>query len=171
MRQCWSVRVTCCKQERHGETILPYFSETRNYTSTDPKQYGQKSMAEKLQALLLLNCTLRYLVLVVAAHIIAGVAKLRDLFRGPAVSLSGPGALCRAPALSVSGPGAVFVGPRRSMCQVLRARHSLCRAPTLLSGPGALCVGPGALCVGPRRSLSRGPAVSLSGPDALCVRC
>ena len=58
----------------------------------------------------------------------------------------------------------------------------LCRAPALsVSGPGdfrALFVlGPGALCVGARRSLCRGPALSLcdalalfvSGPGALCV--
>ena len=92
---------------------------------------------------------------------------------GPALFVSGPGALCRAPALC-------------------RARRSLCRGPVLsvrfvtswrsVRGP-ALCVGTRrslcrgrALCHGARRSLRRGPALCawarqtlfLSGP-ALCV--
>ena len=98
----------------------------------------------------------------------------------PAVSASGPGALCRAPpalcvgasvSVSVSGPGALCVRlcwpgalcVPSGLC--VGARRSLCRGRSLRRGP-ALCVGPrqsgpGALCVG--------AAISVSGPGALCV--
>ena len=84
------------------------------------------------------------------------------LCRAPPLS----GCLCWAPALSVSGPGALCVGAWRSLCRGLALS---------VSGPGALCVrpwcslcralalsvsGPGALCVG--------PVLSVSGPGALC---
>ena len=79
-----------------------------------PNSMGRNTWAEKLQAFLLSNCTLRF--------------------------------LCRAPALSVSGPSALCVGAghslrrpwRRSLCQT---RRSVCRGPALsVSGPGALCI-------------------------------
>ena len=96
---------------------------------------------------------------------------------GPALFVSGPGALCiraRArPALLASGPGAPCVGARCSLSRVgVGARWSSPKTPA----PGALW-GP-ALCVGARRSVSRpgafcvcvGAARSffVSGPGALC---
>ena len=90
-------------------------------------------------------------------------------FTSIALAEKGPSAL---PALSVSGPGALCVGPW----------HFLCRGPALsvsgpgalpalsLSGPGALWSGLGALCVAARRSLCPGrslcwaPALSVSDP-------
>ena len=111
--------------------------------------------------------------------------------------------LCRGPALSVSGPGAltlsvlwICVGPRRSLYRgphSLLSWRSLCRAPALsVSGPGTLSLlgalarrslcapalsGPGAPCVGPRRFLCLSSALSVSSPPlsrclcrgALCV--
>ena len=83
------------------------------------------------------------------------------------------------------GPGALCVGARRSPDLFVVSRpslmSSLCRGPTLFaSKPGVLCrapAGPSALCVGARRSLCRpalsrrslrrGPALSVSGPGAL----
>ena len=104
--------------------------------------------------------------------------------------MSCPGALRRAPALSVSGPDALCVGARRSLTLFvgsLGPRRALCRGPAFSeSGPGALsrrgpalCASsPGTLCrtrrsvarIGPRRSLSGPGALSLSvsGPGALC---
>ena len=101
-------------------------------------------------------------------------------YGGPALFLSGPGALCER-SFFVSGPGArpallvsrrsspktLFSKYRRSVCRVWRFL-SVCRGPTIsVSGPGALC----ALCVkaqrGDRRSLCRGPALFLSGSGAL----
>ena len=99
---------------------------------------------------------------------------------GPALFVSGPGALCRAPALFVSGPGALCRGPallaktyslssRRRGPAVL-FQDSFCHVPAVcVSGPGAFCRG---LCRGPavlfrrclcrgRRSLCRGPALLL----------
>ena len=78
--------------------------------------------------------------------------------------MSGPGALLyRGPALSVSGPGAL-----PALC--FRPRRSLYRAPALsVAGSCALCVGPpGALCFRPRCYLVRAPALSVSGPGPLC---
>ena len=88
---------------------------------------------------------------------------------GPALFVSGPGALCRAGAPcvgvlsgSVSGPGALSLcrgpelcaGARRSVC---RGRRSLCRGPAL------------SLSVGARRSLCRAPALFVSGPSTLSI--
>ena len=120
-----------------------------------PNSMGRKTWAEKLQALLLSNCTLRYIVLVALAratcyqHFISKTSMANALR-----SKSGPRSLCRAPALSLSEP---------ALC---RGRQSLCRGPALcIRGPA-----PGHdLCVRPRRSLCRGPALSVSGPEALCV--
>ena len=114
----------------------------------------------------------------------------RSLRRGPALSVSGPGALS-AGARRLSGPGALSPTSQRSLCQAPMlstsepgAQRFLCRAPGSMSGPGALSVGPRrslcwgrALCVGARRFLCRGPAVcALSvgvmhrGPAVLCQR-
>ena len=80
----------------------------------------------------------------------------------PALSVSGPGALCVGLSRCLSGPGALCVGPRRSLWGPVLAR-SLRQAPVLsVSGSPrrSLC-----RCVcGPRHSLCRAPA------DALCVR-
>ena len=67
----------------------------------------------------------------------------RSLCRGPAVSLSGPGALCRGPA-------------RRSLCRgCVGARHSLRQGPARL------------LSVGARRSVSPGgPPAPISVPPS-----
>ena len=100
-------------------------------------------------------------------HSLCPGALYRSLCRGPAV-LSWP-------ALFVSGPGAPYVGARRSLSRVgVRGQRSLRRPAPLVSGPGALChvggVGArrtGALCVGIRRSLCRGPALSMRS-GALC---
>ena len=125
----------------------------------------------------------------------------RSLRRGPALSVSGHGALCRALPLSVSGHGALYRAPplaRRFLCSGALCK-AVCRALALsVSGPGGLCVGhrrsPSAMCVGARRSLAvsgpnalcvgapllsvsgpgalsqrRGPAVAVSGPGTLCV--
>ena len=132
---------------------------------------GRNTWAEQLQALLLSNCTLRYVVLMAVAHMTCYqhlISKtsmvharfekqtLRKANRGAALCLSGPwGSLCRGPTLAVSGPGALCVG----------ARRSLCRGPALsMSGPGA-----------PRRSLSGSvsgrSSLFVSGPGALRVGC
>ena len=114
---------------------------------------------------------------------------------------------CRAPALSASGPGALCVVARGSLALCVGARCSLCRGPALsrrspcaLSGPSARPalnarqsgarrprpgsgVGPAlaalsvSCCRSPRLSLSvsgplslcRGPAVYVSGPGDLRV--
>ena len=105
------------------------------------------------------------------------------LCRGPALFVSGPGAL--GPAVlsrrSVSACAALCVGvpvsgqaPRR--CEraashpVLLFQDSHCQVPAVC-GPGALCRGPAAL-VGARRSrgaLCVGARRFVSGPGALCV--
>ena len=114
------------------------------------------------------------------------VGARHSLCRGPALSVSGPGAaLCLARALS----GGLCVGARRSLCQgparVVSGPSALCRG--LCRGPpiliNAVCVGL-ALCVGARRfpavsrmsgpsglrwSLCRGPALFVSGTGALYV--
>ena len=99
---------------------------------------GRNTWADKLQALLLSNGTLRNLVL---------TAVMCSLCRGPALSVSEPGA--RSPVPSVSGPSTLCV---------------------IFSVPGP-DTGPGALCVGARHSrpgcLFRGPALSVSGPGLL----
>ena len=122
------------------------------------------------------------------------VGARRSFCRGPAICLSGSGALCvgprrslcRAPALLASGPAAPFCrGPVLSFESRRRGGpkaplwRSVCRAPPLsvgvcvgarrsVSGPGApsLCGGP-ALCVGARRSFVSGPGAV--GAGALCV--
>ena len=63
------------------------------------------------------------------------------------------------PALSVSGPGALCVGPRRLSLSVgasalcVGPRRSLRRAPALFAS--GFASGPCALCLAPRRSLCR----------------
>ena len=140
--------------------------------------------------------------------------------RSPPRSESGPGALCgrlrrslcRGPALSLSRPGAfgrlLYGGPAISLYVGILSQRSLCRAPAvsasvvgacilsvrawrfpavIASGPGALCRSKlsGGFCVGAQRSLCRGPAspcvgarrgpalfcwaASVSGPGALCL--
>ena len=89
----------------------------------------------------------------------------RSLYRGPALSVSGPGALCAlfvsrfGASVSVSGPQRCAlcgtVGPHRSLAVCVGARRSLCR------GPVSLCQGSGPLC--------RAPALSVSEPGTLCV--
>ena len=75
---------------------------------------------------------------------------------------------CRTPRRSLSGLGALSlsVSCPRAFCVPALSRRFLCLAPALsVSGPSALCVGP-------RRSLCRGPVLSVSavsGPSALCV--
>ena len=110
-----------------------------------------------------------------------GVGSRRSLCRAPALSVSGPGALCVGPgavSLSVSCP-AISVSSPVALC--VRARRSLCRGPALsVWGPGvgawrslrrapALFLSVGALCVGPRRFLCRDPTLSVSGPGALSL--
>ena len=96
--------------------------------------------AEKLQALLLSNCTLRYLVLMAVAHMtcyqhfISKTSMVHARFENQT--------LCEAN----RGPALSLLGPRRSLCRALcvAARRSLCRGSALfMSGPSA-----------PRRSLS-----------------
>ena len=61
------------------------------------------------------------------------------------------------PALSVSGPGALCVGPRRSVCRAPAFSVSGC------VGAGAFCVGAGScLCPAPA-ALCQGPALSVCG--------
>ena len=83
-------------------------------------------------------------------------------------SVSGPGALCVGPWHSL----ALCVGPRRSIARCVGDRRSVSSTaalPPLSVSPGALCVGTLSVS-GPRRSLCRGPALTVSGsPSALCV--
>ena len=116
------------------------------------------------------------------------VGTRRSLFRR-----RGPGGLCAlrvhralfvsGPALSVSGPGALRVGPRYFRCWVFMCRGSVSGLVLFVSGPGAfvsdpgvLPVGPSPLCVGTRRSLCRVPVLCVGArlsvsslPGALCV--
>ena len=180
----------------HIARHIPFFQErTPNLTAwgitpaQTPNSMGTNTWAEKLQALLLSNCTLRYLVLMAVAHMICYQHFISKTSMANAVR-------------SKSGPCALSVGPRRSLCQgprlSVRARVSVSGPGALSSGPGALCrglcpgpavlfftlcvsgpvsvSGPSALCVGPRCSLCWGSALSVSGPDgaplcslAVCV--
>ena len=140
------------------------FGLTRNIDSSiwlniiqaqTPNSMGRNTWAGKLQALLLWNCTLRYLVLM-------AVAQMKTSMANAVRSKSGPGALC--------------VGPRRSLCQgptlSVGGRRSLPGPALSLQGPAlpALCVGARqrrarrSLCrrfpCRARRSLCQGPELS-----------
>ena len=129
---------------------------------------GRNTCAEKLQALHLPNCTLRYLHMTCYQHFISKTSMANDvrsksgsgaLGVGPR-RFSGPNALCWGPAVSVSGALSVAVcvgvrGPLLTLC---------------VSGPGGpwrsspnpLRVGPGCLClVSGAGSLSRAPTPSV----------
>ena len=125
----------------------------------------------------------------------APVEAQRSLYRGSALTMSGPGAprqgLCRGAAVLSSGRLCVGVGARVSGRRSVKV---LCVGPHV--GPGAvgarrsvsslaLCVEPGALCrVGARRSSPNTPCLApvsvvsggsqalsavMSGPGGLCV--
>ena len=152
-----------------------------------PNSMGRNTWAESLQALLLSNCTLRYLVLMAVAHMtcyqhfICKTSVVHARFEkqtliGARRSLCrGPGALSvGAPALSLSGPTALCVGPRRSLCRGPALSVSGRRSPSgsasrssspLLWGPGGvpLCRGQAALSALSSDTLCRAAAVSVSG--------
>ena len=162
------------------------------YQHKTPNRMGRSTWAAKLQALLLSNCTLRYLMLMAVAQMKTSMAnavrsKSALSVSGPGAlsvraqrSLSGPGGLCRGrhSRRSLSGPGGpiftLCASARRSLC-----RRFLCRAPALCvstrrclcQGPAlsacSLCRGPAlsvGVCVGARHSLCRALAVSVSVP-------
>ena len=89
------------------------------------------------------------------------VGPWRCLCRGPAPSVSGPGALWGPGALCI-GPRqslTVYVGPRRSIARV-GARRFLCRGTVSMPGARSMCrvlcvSGPGALCAGHRMGGTR----------------
>ena len=150
-----------------GRADLGPYNSPQTAPWQDPLM-GRNTWAEKLQALFLSNCTLRYLVLMAIAHMICYQHFVSKTSMANVVR-------------SKSGPGALWVGPRRSLCRgptLSVGLRSLCRGPALsLRGP-ALCVAVcvkvrrsslDALCVGPRarRCLCRAPALSASGPGSL----
>ena len=113
----------------------------KNVPAQTPNSMGRNTWAEKLHALLLSNCTLRYLVLMAAAHMTCYQHFISKTSMANAVR-------------SKSGPGALSVGAQRS-----------------LSEPGGLSLGPGAFCIRARRApavLCRGAALSVLGSSALC---
>ena len=81
-----------------------------------PNSMGRNTWAEKLQALLLSNCTLRYLVLMAAAHKTCYQHFISKTSMANAVR-------------SKSGLGALCVGPRRSPSSDPRATHPARRVP------------------------------------------
>ena len=142
----------------------------RNIPAQTPNSMDRNTWAEKLQALLLSNCTLRYLVLMAAAHMtryhhFIGKTSMANAVRSKSGLCVGPRrSLCRGPTLSVGA----------SLC---RARcQGLCRRASVLSHnsvSGPAVSGPGAFCVGAQRSPAFSVGVCVwvrrSSLDALCV--
>ena len=186
---------TTMTEMKRGTGILGIITEKELYQHRPQTAWAEIHGLE-MQALLLSNCTLRYVVLLAVAHMTCYRQVIsKTSMANAGRSKWGPGAFCVGPRRSLSGPGALSVGAQRSLpgpgglCvgapgALCRGR---CRGPAVLSSRsvcwarrsprfGALCVrvlcalcrDPALLCVGAR---CRAPALCLSGPGAFCVLC